>query len=108
MTDKTKREAPISYRPPRDLRAQFAARVEASGLSVNGFITASVFGEKAPGTARGASASRAEVARLLAQTALLNERLKSLAPGDEALLAEAAADLRAIRAACLAALGRAP
>lgn len=108
MTDKTKREAPISYRPPQDLRAQFAARVEDSGLSVNAYITAAVFGEGAPGAARRASSSRAEVARLLAQTAILNERLKGLAPGDDALLAEAVRDLHEIRAACLAALGRAP
>ena len=51
----------------------------------------------------------ADVARLLAETALLNERLKALASdADPALLADAMRDLREIRAACLRALGRSP
>lgn len=108
MTDKI-REAPISYRPPQDLRAQFRARVEASGLSVNAFITAAIFGDAAPGPARRASASHADVARLLAETALLSARLENLAGDpDAALLAEAVQDLHDIRAACLKALGRSP
>lgn len=109
MTEKTTREAPISYRPPHELREQFRARVEESGLSVNAFINAAVFGEDAPKPARRASASRADVARLLAETALLNERLKALVgDADPALLADAIRDLREIRAACLKALGRSP
>ena len=109
MTEKDKREAPIAYRPPHELREQFRARVEESGLSVNAFITTSVFGEDAPKPARRASASRADVARLLAETALRSERLKGLAgDADPALLADAVRDLREIRAACLWALGRSP
>lgn len=109
MTEKTTREAPISYRPPHELREQFRARVEESGLSVNAFITAAVFGDNAPKPARRTSASRADVARLLAETALLNERLKGLAGNaDPALLEGAMRDLREIRAACLRALGRSP
>lgn len=109
MTEKTKREAPISYRPPCELREQFRARVEESGLSVNSFITAALFGENAPKPARRTSVARADVARLLAETALLNERLKALASdADPALLADALRDLREIRAACLRALGRTP
>ncbi|TCS04601.1 hypothetical protein [Rhizobium sp. BK418] len=109
MTEKTTREAPISYRPPHELREQFRARVEESGLSVNAFITAAVFGEDVPKPARRASASRADVARLLVETALLNERLKGLAgDADPALLEDAVRDLREIRAACLKALGRSP
>lgn len=109
MTEKTKREAPISYRPPQELQEQFRARVEESGLSVNAFITAAVFGDTAPKPARRASALRADVARLLAETALLNERLKCLVgDADPALLDDAVRDLREIRAACLKALGRSP
>jgi hypothetical protein len=108
MTEK-KREAPISYRPPYELREQFRARVEESGLSVNAFITAALFGDASPKPARRTSASRADVARLLAETALLNERLKGLAgDADPTLLADAMHDLREIRAACLKALGRSP
>lgn len=109
MTEKTKREAPISYRPPHELREQFRARVAESGLSVNAFITAAWAGEDAPKPARRTSASRADVARLLAETALLNERLKALVgDADPALLDEAVRDLREIRAACLKALVRSP
>lgn len=108
MTEKI-REAPISYRPPHELREQFRARVADSGLSVNAFITAAVFGDSAPKPARRASAPRADVARLLAETALLNERLKGLVGDtDPALLEDAVRDLREIRAACLKALGRSP
>ena len=108
MTEK-KREAPISYRPPSELREQFRARVEDSGLSVNAFITAAVFGEGAPEPLRRASARRQDIARLLAETALLNERLKALMDGaDTGAVEGAMADLREIRAACLAALRRAP
>jgi len=108
MTEK-KREAPISYRPPCELREQFRARVEDSGLSVNAFITAAVFGESAPKTGRRTSAQRQDIARLLAETALLNERLKALIEVADAGAVEGAmADLREIRAACLAALRRAP
>lgn len=109
MTEKSKREAPISYRPPHELREQFRAQVEASGLSVNAFITAAVFGNGGPAPARRVSASRADVARLLAQTALLNEQLKGMGPdADPTLIAEAIRDLHEIRAACLTALGRSP
>lgn len=108
MTEK-KREAPISYRPPYELREQFRARVEESGLSVNAFITAALFGDASPKPARRTSASRADLARLLVETALLNERLKGLAgDADPALLEDAMLDLREIRAACLWALGRSP
>lgn len=45
MTDETeKRPAPISYRPPKGREADFDALVAASGLSVNAFINARIFG----------------------------------------------------------------
>lgn len=110
MTEKTKREAPISYRPPEALREEFRARVEKSGLSVNAFLTASVFGDAPPRRSRRPSVEQRDVARLLAETALLNERFKCLgeAGADAALLYEAVRDLHEIRAACLLALGRSP
>lgn len=110
MTEKIKRAAPISYRPPEALREEFCARVEKSGLSVNAFLTASVFGTSPPRQSRRPSIEHADVARLLAETALLNDRLKCLgeAGADAALLYEAVRDLHEIRAACLKALGRTP
>jgi hypothetical protein len=114
MTERKRRDAPISYRPPEALREEFHARVARSGLSVSGYITQSVFADEAPRQARRAPASQQEIARLLAETARLHDRLHDcLAVGidgglDAALLDAALRDLRDIRAACLSALGRKP
>lgn len=105
-----KRDAPISYRPPEALRAEFRARVERSGMSASGYITQCVFAEAGPRAARGATADRQLIAQLLAETAQLHDRLRAVegTAADAALLAEAMGDLREIRAACLLALGRKP
>lgn len=39
-----KRPAPYSYRPPEKLREEFASRVANSDMSINAFITKSIFG----------------------------------------------------------------
>jgi hypothetical protein len=105
----TKRDAPISYRPPQALRAEFHARVERSGLSASGYITQCVFAGDGPRAARGAAVDRQLIAKLLSETAALHDRLRALAEGaDPVLLAEAVGDLREMRAACLLALGRKP
>ena len=54
MPDSTnrKREAPISYRPPKGLREEFHARVEKSGLSTSAFITKAVFATDPPRQSR--------------------------------------------------------
>lgn len=111
MTEKETRAAPISYRPPAELREAFRARVEASGLSVNAFITQAIFDQDAPRQRRRASVKQQAIARLLAEIARLRDRLGAVgveADLDAALLEEAVRDLREIRAACLAALGRKP
>lgn len=111
MTEKRKREAPISYRPPEALREEFRARVETSGLSVNAFITQAVLGSVPPRQARRPAASQRDIARLLAQTADVHNLLREVSAGsdaDTALLEEAVSALREIRAACLQALGRSP
>lgn len=108
MTRKSGREPPISYRPPQELREEFFARVERSGLSACGFITRTVFGSDAPRQARRPSVQQQEIARLLAETARLHDRLQAIGAADAALLEEAVSDLREIRAACLLAMGRAP
>lgn len=105
----SKREPPISYRPPQAMREEFRARVERSGLSASGYITQCLFAGDGPRAARGAAVDRQLIARLLAETAALHDRLQALeARADPALLAEAIGDLREIRAACLHALGRKP
>lgn len=111
MTEKETRAAPISYRPPTELREAFRARVEASGLSVNAFITQAIFDQDAPRQRRRAPVEQQTIARLLAETARLHDRLGAVGVDAElnaALLEEVVRDLREIRAACLAALGRKP
>jgi hypothetical protein len=107
MTEKTKREAPISYRPPEHLREEFHARAEKSGLSVSGFITASIFGGQVPRQSRRPPFEKQELARILAECIRLRGALEA-AGGDEALLAEAVGALTEIRNTLLAAQGRAP
>jgi len=91
-----KRDAPISYRPPESLRAEFRARLERSGMSASGYITQCVFAEAGPRAARSTTADRQLIARLLAETARLHDRLLALEVGaeDAALLEAAMGDLR--------------
>lgn len=107
-----KREAPISYRPPERLRGEFHARALNSGLSVNAFITASVFGKAAPRARRRQPLDRQMVAQLLSQTARISDRLPTApfqSPAAQADLLKACRDeLAEIRACLLLALGREP
>ncbi len=108
----TKREAPISYRPPKGLRDEFRARVEKSGLSTSAFITKAVFATDPPRQSRRPAMEAELLARLLAQAAKIRDELHeiSLAGSDDnAPVIEAAFDeLTEIRAALLKASGRQP
>jgi len=108
MTDQTKkRAAPISYRPPKDREDEFKARVAASGLSVNAFITESVFGRSRhrPGELKA-------LARLLGRAAHIRDSLYGVslsAGGEDALIIEAAMEeLAEIRAVLFDLMGRRP
>lgn len=104
---KTKRPAPIPYRPPKDREAELHARIAASGLSINAFITACIFGRERRGPAE-----RKMLARLLRQVGQIGDQLHelTLAGTDRhALSLEAAQqDLAEIRAALLSLMGRGP
>lgn len=104
---KSQRPAPISYRPPNDRAAAFHARVAASGLSANAFITEAIFGRN-----RHRRGELQALARLLAQAAQISDQLHELSltgDGGNALLIEAAQrDLAEIRAALLNSMGRTP
>src|SRR5438045_2111997 len=112
--DDTKREAPISYRPPQELRAEFERRVSASGLSTSAFLTKSVFGKDPPRQSRRPTVDHEAVAKILAALAQLRDELHALSlnarTGDTsaALMEEAVRSLTEIRAACFKALGRKP
>jgi len=104
---KSKRPAPISYRPPKNRTAAFHARVAASGLSANAFITEAIFGRN-----RHRPDELQALARLLGEAAKISDQLHEIAltgAGENALLIEAAQrDLDEIRAALLNSMGRRP
>ena len=103
MTENSKRDAPISYRPPQGLRREFVRRVEASGLSVNAFLTRAVFAN------RRRPAERQALAQIMAEVAAIRDRLEAITGGDSADQHAAACDeLAAIRAALLKMMERAP
>jgi hypothetical protein len=112
--DDTKREAPISYRPPKELRAEFERRVLASGLSTSAFLTKSVFGGDPPRQSRRPTVDHEAVAKILAALAQLRDELHALSlnartgGANAALMEEAVRSLTEIRAACFKALGRRP
>ncbi len=115
MSDKKdkKREAPISYRPPKDLRDEFHLRVKKSGLSTTAFITKSVFKQDAPRQSRRPAIEEKLLARLLAEAAQIRDNLHEISMSgsderDTLLVEQAVDDLAEIRAALLKAMGRQP
>jgi hypothetical protein len=112
--DDKKREAPISYRPPKELRAEFEQRVLDSGLSTSAFLTKSVFGRDPPRRSRRPSIEHEAVAQILAGLAQIRDELHAIAVhlgeggGDRTLIEEAVRPLIEIRAVCFKALGRKP
>src|SRR5271169_6384949 len=107
-----KREAPISYRPLKELRAEFERRVNASGLSTSAFITKSWFGADPPRQSRRPSIEHQAVAQILGELARVRDQLHAIAvasgAGSGVLLEEAVRSLTEIRAVCFKALGRKP
>src|SRR5271169_1149909 len=112
--DDGKRAPPISYRPPRELRAEFERRVNASGLSTSAFITKSWSGADPPRQSRRPSIEHQSVAQILGELARVRDQLHAIAiaiasgPGSGVLLEEAVRSLTEIRAVCFKALGRKP
>ncbi len=111
-TTNRKREAPISYRPPKGLRQEFHARVKKSGLSTSAFITKAVLATDPPRQSHRPSMEAELLARLLAQAAKIRDELHQISlmgSDDNAPVIEAAFDeLTEIRAALIKASGRKP
>lgn len=110
---KPKRIAPVSYRPPERLREEFHTRVRNSGLPVNAFITAAVFGQAAPKSRRAPPLDQQTATALLAQAARMTDQLRVMAgstddPGHAALIAGCRDELVEIRNILLALYGRQP
>jgi hypothetical protein len=109
-----KREAPISYRPPKGLRAEFHDRVARSGLSTSAFITQAVFAIEIPRQSRRPAAAEQDIARLLVQLSRLTDFLNSqeVRSVNDAVMRETLKNLHGhvaeMRAALFKALGRQP
>lgn len=111
-----RREAPVSYRPPKNLAAEFRRQVESSGLTANAYITRALFGEGAINgrRARRASLDQQAIARLLGEVAALKDLVRALEARarqdgiDAGKLDEAVSYLGEVRALCFKSLGRTP
>jgi len=102
--DKPKRSSPYSYRPSADKREAFEALVERSGLSVNAFISESIFGRS-----RHRPGELQKLAAILGQCALIADLLRSMNISDPEFGAQTDAlldELRLIRSAVMARMGR--
>lgn len=112
MARKGKRPAPLSYRPPVAKREALLERVARSGLSVNAFITAAVFGQEAPHRRRSSPLAQQDAARLLAQAARIRDLLSALpsltADGQAETLRACLEELVAIRTCLMEVMGRDP
>jgi len=111
--DRHKREAPVSYRPPEKLRAEFHARAADSGLPTNAFITKAVFGLAAPPARRAAPLDQQTSGLLVARSAQILDRLKQALPPDAspelvAVFEDCRGELTEIRTCLMLALGREP
>ena len=106
-----KRAPPVSYRPPADLREEFAARVHASGLTTNAYITRAVFSGQAPRSKPKPGLDRTAAATLLAQAAVISDRLTSVSDGEterEEALRACREELLLIRTFLMQLAGREP
>jgi hypothetical protein len=109
-----KRKAPISYRPPEELRAEFERRVNASGLSTSAFITKAWSDSEPPRQSRRPTIDHQAVAKLLAALAGVSDQLRAAVSASgqggesETRFKEAVSSLTEMRAACFKAVGRKP
>ena len=105
-----KREAPISYRPPKDLRDEFHSRVQKSGLSTTAFITKAVFNEAPSRQSRRPSIEEKLLARLLNEAVKIRQELGEFGEdqNNTPLIEDAVQALTEIRAALLKGMGRNP
>ena len=107
---KNKREAPISYRVPSALRDEFRTRVQSSGMSISAFITQAIFDRKAPRPSRSSGLDEKQLAKMLAQSAAIRDRLDKLNTNETQEMTDTITqvneELAAIRAALLSALRR--
>lgn len=74
----SKREAPISWRPPAEERDAFFSRVRASGLTTNEYITRCVIQGKPPRQQRGHGEVRKDLAKILAECSAIRDGLQRL------------------------------
>lgn len=96
---------PVSYKPPKHLRAEFNRMVSDSGLSRNAYITEAIFG----GT-RHRPAEQKFLGRILGMCGLISDQLRepSFSSNEQviSLLEQSRDELIKIRSLLMQALGR--
>lgn len=114
MTEKTdkKRDGPVSYRPPAELRDEFRRRVETSGLSANAYITRAIFNAAVPRGTRRPAVEKQMLAQLLGRSAAIRDALDHagrVAGSDAAdAMRTACEELTVMRAALMKMMEREP
>lgn len=114
MTEKTdkKRDAPVSYRPPAELRDEFRRRVETSGLSANAYITRAIFNAAIPRGTRRPAVEKQMLAHLLGRSAAIRDALDNASrvsgTGAADAMKMACEELTVIRAALMKMMEREP
>ena len=108
MTDndaKPKRPSPIPYRPPNGRKEELRMRAAASGLSMNAYITACIFGRSRH---RSTATLLSDMLDRTAEIADLLHELSIAGAADAQVLEAAQDELAELRAALFAVLGRKP
>ena len=111
-TEKKKRDAPISYRPPKGMEADFARRVDRSGLSTNAYITSLWSSADMPRKVRTAPVEKAILAKILCEMAAIADELRARSDRDSVdgetnqLIADCKQHLTDIRSLVFRAMGR--
>jgi len=95
--DKPKRRPKISYRVPKAREVEFDQLVELSGLSLNGFITDSIFRHN-----RHNPAQLIRLAQILAEAALI----KTAVQAQDLQSEDIASELKLIRTVLMSLMGR--
>lgn len=110
---KPKRDAPISFRVPRQKLEGFRADVANSGKSTNAYIAAAVFGEEAPKSRNVVPVDQQAVAALMVQAARIADQLRRMTgsvrdPFHAVLIEQCREELAEIRTVLLTLQGRQP
>jgi len=106
----SKRNPPISYRPPVALQSEFEKRVERSGLSVSAYLTQCVFEKTQPRQLRRPMVEKSVLGKSIAYLGKISDELELYCREDDEELKDLIRDQKILlidlRNLFMAALGR--